>query len=326
LAKGDFCVYCKLKNLFLEYQFNDSDQIPPNAVRKTLAVIYQPEAKFQLNSMDDAAECLEAILQQIHNDLTKDSEHNHLQSAVCNSPCLAHSIFGTSVLEQSICSCGTTSEPLSYSSFLQYFNVDELKEMWNSVTNQEEIPFGWEKQTTELGVPYYIDHVNKTTCWELPKKTQPTTPKDYSFSFLLQAVAINNLVTCRNEKCGKRNPVFRTLLNHPKAIALGFTWSKLNPGAEAISEILNLVQPIIDLKMMFNYAPDDADPALMELRGLVSYYGQHYVAFNFSPSFQTWLLFDDSKVIDIGPTFNDLKTKCLKSCYQPSVLFYELVS
>ena len=57
-------VYCKLNNLFLEYQFSDSAQIPSTALRKTLAIIYRPELKFQLNSMDDAAECLEAILQR----------------------------------------------------------------------------------------------------------------------------------------------------------------------------------------------------------------------------------------------------------------------
>jgi hypothetical protein len=68
------CVYCQLKNLFLEYQFSDSAQIPSTALRKTLAIIYKPELKFQLNSMDDAAECLEAILQRLHNDLVIDQK------------------------------------------------------------------------------------------------------------------------------------------------------------------------------------------------------------------------------------------------------------
>ena len=46
----------------------------------------------------------------------------------------------------------------------------------------------------------------------------------YSFSFLLHTVSINNLMTCPNELCKKRNPIYRTLLNIPKAVSIGLTW------------------------------------------------------------------------------------------------------
>jgi len=149
-GNGGSCVYCKLKNLFLEYQFSDSAQIPSTALRKTLAIIYRPELKFQLNSMDDAAECLEAILQRLHADLvvtgdqrkTKaggddrvDRVESSLSSSlsqkkegwsICNPSCIAHNIFGMNVLEQSVCGCGSTTEPLCYSTFVQYYSVPEV--------------------------------------------------------------------------------------------------------------------------------------------------------------------------------------------------------
>lgn len=158
------CVFCSLKNLFLEYQFSDSAQIPSTALRKTLAIIYKPENKFQLNAMDDSAECLEAILQRLHADLAtsqlrkktkpsgNDHHHHHHASSggkppqssqaalveaairrentVCNPACVAHNVFGLNILEQSVCSCGSTTEPLCYSSFVQYFNVPEVKAPW----------------------------------------------------------------------------------------------------------------------------------------------------------------------------------------------------
>lgn len=147
----------------MEYQFSDSAQIPSTAVRKTLAIIYKPEHKFQLNAMDDAAECLEAILQRVHNDLVleqkkvvKDSGKGNSRrtrrtkkerdpnvfffsfsflleiddafrkEVACNPACIAHNVFGMNVLEQSVCGCGSTTEPLCYSTFVQYFSVDEV--------------------------------------------------------------------------------------------------------------------------------------------------------------------------------------------------------
>lgn len=62
-------------------------------------------------------------------------------------------------------------------------------------------------------------------------------------------------------------------------------------------------------------------------RGLVCYYGLHYVSIfqEYSPETgNRFLLFDDQKVRVIGD-WNDVKTECLKSRYQPVLLLYELV-
>ena len=59
------CVLQGEEPLTWNTQFSDSAQIPSTVLRKTLATIYLPELKVQFNSMDDAAECLEAILQRL---------------------------------------------------------------------------------------------------------------------------------------------------------------------------------------------------------------------------------------------------------------------
>ncbi|CAN0309630.1 unnamed protein product, partial [Ectocarpus sp. 8 AP-2014] len=30
------------------------------------------------------------------------------------------------------------------------------------------VPAGWEMQTTDQGIPYYVDHLNKRTSWDPP--------------------------------------------------------------------------------------------------------------------------------------------------------------
>jgi len=45
-----------------------------------------------------------------------------------------------------------------------------------------------------------------------------------------------------------------------------------------VAEVMKLVQPFLDLKGMFNATAVEIDPShLMLLRGLVCYYGKHYV-------------------------------------------------
>lgn len=35
------------------------------------------------------------------------------------------------------------------------------------------LPAGWQEAFTATGEPYYIDHINKTTCWEDPRISKP---------------------------------------------------------------------------------------------------------------------------------------------------------
>jgi len=110
------------------------------------------------------------------------------------------------------------------------------------------LPDGWEKRTTPSGQAYFIDHKSRKSAWVAPPGcdigvlffslsclfdlvlslmtySEQDSP-GYSFSFLLHTVSINNLMTCPNELCKKRNPIYRTLLNIPKAVSIGLTWGR----------------------------------------------------------------------------------------------------
>ncbi len=73
-------------------------------------------------------------------------------------------------------------------------------------------------------------------------------------------------------------------------------------------------------------SPDDAARnercATYRLRGLVVFYGKHYVCFMASESRREWLLLDDSRVLEVG-TWADVQRKCIDSRYQPTILMYE---
>ncbi len=58
------------------------------------------------------------------------------------------------------------------------------------------------------------------------------------------------------------------------------------------------------------------------LRSMVCYYGAHYQAFVLVPDLGRWLMFDDTRISNIG-TWGDVKRKCEVGRIQPSLLFYE---
>jgi hypothetical protein len=71
---------------------------------------------------------------------------------------------------------------------------------------------------------------------------------------------------------------------------------------------------------------DTANPSYV-FRGLVCYYGQHYVSIFQSREVgrYEYLLFDDHNIKTIGD-WEAVKQKCVMSCYQPVLLLYELES
>ena len=46
-----------LQGLFVQFQFSDYDTLQPDPVRVAMAETFAVEDRFQLNMMDDAAEC-----------------------------------------------------------------------------------------------------------------------------------------------------------------------------------------------------------------------------------------------------------------------------
>ena len=70
------------------------------------------------------------------------------------------------------------------------------------------------------------------------------------------------------------------------------------------------------------YCAHEAGQDVYRLRSLVCYYGAHYQAFVLVPDLGRWLMFDDTRVSNVG-SWADVCRKCELGRVQPSVLFYE---
>ncbi|XP_046861773.1 inactive ubiquitin carboxyl-terminal hydrolase 54-like [Xenia sp. Carnegie-2017] len=120
---GESCIFCALKVIFTQIQYSDEAALPPDALRQALAVTFKDEQRFQLQDMDDAAECLENILNRLHFHFAMNEREE-----ICSAPhCISHRKFAMEIMEQSCCpSCKATSEPLPFSQLVHYVSVSAL--------------------------------------------------------------------------------------------------------------------------------------------------------------------------------------------------------
>ncbi|KAL6050243.1 Ubiquitin specific peptidase [Balamuthia mandrillaris] len=122
--RGSSCIYCALKQLFKEYQFSESETLPPTALRTCLAILYQEEDRFRLGDLDDAAEALEAILTCLNkvyliNGQSKIDEYN--------PESISNKVFGIPILERIQCKkCDAVSQPYGSDLFIYYAYVTEV--------------------------------------------------------------------------------------------------------------------------------------------------------------------------------------------------------
>jgi hypothetical protein len=143
------CVFCALKDIFVHFQFGTEATVPPQVLRHALAALFESEKRFQMGSLDDAAEAFDAILRAIHNNVEGVQGG---EDRACQPLCAAHKTFALSIIEvvrilvlcQDLAStespspiqlqcndCGETSEPLSYNEFIHYVPSEALR-TWRS--------------------------------------------------------------------------------------------------------------------------------------------------------------------------------------------------
>ena len=76
-------------------------------------------------------------------------------------------------------------------------------------------------------------------------------------------------------------------------------------------------------EFLYTSPPVSANNPAYVFRGLVCYYGAHYVSIFQGSEAGAYLLFDDYTVKSIGD-WDAVKFKCVRSMYQPVLLLYEL--
>lgn len=309
-----------VSNLFVQYEFADMSTLPPTELRQML---HKLTDKFDLGSIADSNEALDAILSRIHEEA----------SPRCPGPpkCLAHRVFGGCVMEQVQCRvCQATGEPELKDECMHLIYVSELLEAARSDVTSS-IPFGNLLRSCMC--------LTSSRCPALLPSNAP------------QSTQLNTRSPAR-PTCAVDSATMKAYVLEPSlALALPLVWSQGRETAEVINELLSIVSYSILASELFYVFGDFITPTSTTgassktdgcsndssdgqgcgqrhsyvFRGMVCYYGKHYVSIfqEYSPGEPRFLLFDDSRIRCLG-NWAEVKAECGRSLYQPVLLLYEL--
>jgi len=113
------------------------------------------------------------------------------------------------------------------------------------------------------------------------------------------------------------------LISRPEVFTISIAWDTADPQISDIQTILKMITMSIDIGNIFNYDGPTQPSYWYRLRGMICYYGKHYIAFFYNYNRKQWFYFDDSTVKMVGTEWSDIQARCERGHLQPSVLFYE---
>eukprot|EP00163_Fabomonas_tropica_P017645 TRINITY_DN3134_c0_g1_i1.p1 TRINITY_DN3134_c0_g1~~TRINITY_DN3134_c0_g1_i1.p1 ORF type:complete len:744 (+),score=74.29 TRINITY_DN3134_c0_g1_i1:264-2495(+) len=277
------CVLCALKTLFLNYEFADASDLPPDTLRAALSKLFAEEQRFQIGQMDDACEAHEAILDALHmtsiqrnssgtgtNDVEKD-----VRGSACMPSCLVHRVFGLNSCEQQTCTCTAgSSDPILHTSFVYYTTSTSL--------------------------------------------LASTVHEKCRVSRHLRAIRQEDTVPCVNPECDRKLVPSRYLFDLPDVFTIGVRWHSESASREEVAKVFDVVSGDLNMADLF----DSQDRVLYRMCGVVCYYGRHYHCMFYNKATEMWMSYDDTKVTAIGPALGDIRVKCVQGRLQPSLVFY----
>eukprot|EP00743_Colponemidia_sp_Colp-15_P008670 GILK01009438.1.p1 GENE.GILK01009438.1~~GILK01009438.1.p1 ORF type:complete len:456 (+),score=26.12 GILK01009438.1:70-1368(+) len=283
------CLFCALKTLFAAYQFSDETNLPPDELRSALSSLFSKDNKFALHRMEDASETFEAILNHLHG--TNEGTYNSVQ--VCVPLCIPHLVFGFQTCEVRSCECGATSDPMLVHDFVHRVYVSDL------LRNKGGTSVGANLETT-------LRNLSGTQSSDIRSCPDDVSPCSR---------------TCRSE---------RWCLSAPQVFVISLVWPTADADNSTIKRVLRYIRPALHLREIFKMAPScaingDANPKygwMYVFRGMVCYYGRHYVCFFFNHKYNKWIYFND-RLVQVLDTWKDVLVRCIRGNYQPVLLFFE---
>lgn len=281
------CIFCAMTKLFQRFKYSDRQILPPTELRESLAIMYQAQRRFQLGLMDDAAECFENLLIQIHKHLV-DHGPSETDDICSEKHCLPHQKFGMMLIEQGVCVCGETSEPLPFTQLVHYVSANALS-----------------------------DRLKETL------RSNRSGVSGITFGKLIRSVGILGGQRRCPSNCGSQIETKTTLMNAPDVISIGVNWDSEEPDIRQIIDLVETIHVSIKLQDMFDTVLDKhAQRNDYHLSSMVCYYGKHYSAFSYNRKRNRWYSIDDATVTEVGKTWKDIINKCIKGHYQPLLLLY----
>ncbi|XP_074647510.1 uncharacterized protein LOC141903306 isoform X2 [Tubulanus polymorphus] len=282
---GHSCIFCALKVIFTQFQYSDQTVLPPDQLRKALADTFLDQQRFQVGDMDDAAECFENILYQIHFHVANKEPEDR-----CKAPhCVSHQKFGMSIVEQIICPCGAKNEPFAFNQLVLYVPTSALVSQAKSLIESE---------------GSYFD------------------PSERFSQLVGRAMRSGDVRDCP-KSCGEKVLLNRSLRNCPDVVSVGLVWDTDRPSMNYIMDIGELIGTHLKLTDLYNHVSNEyLHETTFELVGVVAYYGKHYSSFVRHTHSKRWIYFDDAAIQEVGDQWQAVIDKCCKSHYQPLLLLY----
>ncbi|KAI9922516.1 hypothetical protein PsorP6_000938 [Peronosclerospora sorghi] len=296
-----------LKSIMMEYDDTSSGVLHSRAIRKGLSVLYAADKNFQEGAMYDAEETLLALLNLMHQQTDAfEIEETHKTTMMVKS-------------------------------LVRLVSADAPEEQPLGVFDDNSIPhLVFSHQIYDR---YVCDNCHHSSPWDLYSNLVYSTyasdlyackyeSMEHMFRRLTAQVA-DVASTCDQKNCRGKLIKERIIQRFPMVFAVSILWATQNATKEQVHGVLNNIDDRLDLAKCF----DAAGPVLRfksgglrttyRLRGFVCYYGHHYVALFYSTAHKMWLLFDDSRVLEVG-SWSNVVLECLNNRFQPVLLFYEL--
>lgn len=133
-----------LQSLFANYQYGEEEVLPADDVREVLSAAYAQQGKFRIGEIDDAVECLEAILMTCHCEAVGVTQEDGGDDRVCSPSCPACETFRVAFFDMQTCSvCGALGDPSPRSDFLYRVWVHECLEGAPGETFQQSLLRLW---------------------------------------------------------------------------------------------------------------------------------------------------------------------------------------
>ncbi|KAF4317533.1 hypothetical protein BBO99_00003079 [Phytophthora kernoviae] len=296
-----------LKSMMTEYDDTSSGVLHSRAIRKGLSVLYSADKNFQEGAMYDAEETLLALLNLMH----QQTESTEIEE--------------------------THKTTMMVKSLVRLVSTDTYEEKPQAVFDDNSIPhLVFSHQIYDR---YVCASCNHSSPWDLYSNLVYSTYASdlYACKYesteqmfrRLTAQEADVASKCEQKSCRGKLAKERVIHRFPMVFAVSILWATSSATKEQVEGVLNNIDDRLDLAKCF----DAAGPVIRfkngglrttyRLRGFVCYYGRHYVALFYSTAHKMWLLFDDSRVLEMG-SWSNVVAECLKGRFQPVLLFYEL--
>lgn len=89
-----------------------------------------------------------------------------------------------------------------------------------------------------------------------------------------------------------------------------------------LQELFKMIPSTVDLKEFLKVGEKQMQSTRYIMRGMITYYGRHYIAYFYSHKHDTWVQFNDEHLKSIG-NFKEVIKRCVSGRQQPTTIFYE---